>query len=140
MRFFYDEMARRFPEIRDRFSEGDDELPYAVMGYLSDWLKELAEGEITPQIVDRLVLFKSWCEEQPRGKDAGDDLPTILMVGFYEHLFDSEATRALVPRFISREDFIAGADYLRSWVGAANYEATRRYYKPAVASKRSRRI
>jgi hypothetical protein len=132
MKMLYDEITRRFPELRDKFWDGDDELPYVVMGRLADWLKKLPEGAISPEIVSRLVSFAEWCEEQPEGKDAGDDLPTILTVGFYEKLFDSETTRALVPRFIAREQFVAGADYLRSWVGAENYEKAGKYYKPPV--------
>jgi hypothetical protein len=128
----YDEMAQRFPEIRDRLSDGDEELPYVVMGYLADWLKELPKEDITPQLVDRLVSFARWCEWQPRGKDAGDDLFTILTVSFYEALFDTEMTRAIVPRFISHEQFVTGADYLRAWVGAENYEMTSKYYEPAA--------
>jgi hypothetical protein len=132
MKMLYDEIARSFPEIRERFSESDEELPYVIMGYLADWLKESPKEAITPQLVDRLVSFARWCEEQPRGKDAADDLLTILTVSFYEALFDLETTRALVPRFISREQFLAGADYLRASVGAENYESAGKYYGSAT--------
>lgn len=128
----YDEIALKFPEVRSRFNEGDEELPYVVMGHLADWLKDSPKEAITPEVVDRLVSFARWCEEQPSGKDASDDLFTILTVTFYEALFDSETTRALVPRFISHEQFLTGADYLRSWVGVENYEMTAKYYEPAA--------
>jgi hypothetical protein len=130
MKTLYDEVAQRFPEIGDRFRESDKELPYLIIGYLADWLKRLPNEAITPQLVGRLVSFARWCEKQPRGKDAGDDLYTVLTVGFYEPLFDKDETRALVPRFISREQFVAGADYLRAWVGAENYEKAGKYYDP----------
>lgn len=100
MRTLYDEISCQFPEINDRFSEGDEELPCIVMGHLADWLKKLPEGAIMTQLVDRLVSFARWCEEQPRGKDAGDDLVAILTVGFYEELFEPDITRTLVPHFI----------------------------------------
>ena len=132
MKLLYDEITRRFPEIRDHLSEGDEELPYVVMGYLADWLKELPEHAITSEVVSILVTFTEWCGQHPRGKDAGDDLPTILAVSFYEELFDSETTRTLIPRFIPREQFVAGADYLRTWVGPENYEKAGKYYKPPV--------
>ena len=132
MRMFYDEISRQFPELRGRFSEGDEELPYVVIGYLIDWITELPKDAITAQLIERLVLFARWCEAQPRGKDAGDDLFTVLTVGFYEKLFESETTRALVPHFISREQFVEGGNYLRTWVGVENYEKAGKYYEPPV--------
>ena len=132
MKILYDEITRRFPEIRSRLFEGDEELPHVVMKHLADWLKKLPENAITPEIVSRLVSFAEWCEEQPEGENAGDDLCTILTVGFYENLFDSDTTRALVPRFITRKQFVAGADYLRTWVGAENYEKAGKHFKPPI--------
>lgn len=132
MKLLYDEITQRFPEIRGRFYDDDVDLPYVVMGRLAEWLKELPKHAISPQLVERLVSFARWCEEQPRGKDASDDLFTILTVSFYEELFDSDTTRELVPKLIPREQFIAGAEYLRTWVGTENYEKTGRYYEPPV--------
>jgi hypothetical protein len=134
MKLLYDEVLRRFPEARTKFnfSEGDVELPYNVMHDLVDWLQRLPPGAFTPELIDRLVSFTRWCEQQPRGKDAGDDLLTILTVGFYENLFDSDTTRALLPRFISRDQFMASADYFRQWVGAEDYEKAGKFYEPAA--------
>lgn len=128
MKILYDEMSRRFPEIRNSFSEGDEELPYLVMGYLADWLKRLSNEALTPALVDRLVSFTKWCEAQPSSKDAGDDLLTILCVSFYEPLFDSDVARQLLPSFIPRDDLISSADYFRSWVGADNYDKALKCY------------
>ena len=134
MKYLYDEVLRRFPEARTKFnfSESDVELPYNVMHDLADWLQRLPPEALTPELVDRLVSFTRWCEQQPRGKDAGDDVLTILRVGFYESLFDSEVTRALLPRFIPRDEFIASADDFRQWVGAENYEKARKCYESAA--------
>ena len=121
------EILHRFPEIQSRVSDGDEELPYLLVGYLADWLKDLGDA-ITPAIVERVVAFARWCESQPRGKDAGDDLLTIFVVGFYEHLFDSPSTRRILPHLISRDDLTRNADYLRQWVGAENYERALQEY------------
>jgi len=129
MKKLYDEISRRFPEICGDFGEGDEELPYMVMGYLASWIKRLPQEAFTPELVDRLVSFAKWCEEAPRGDDASNDLLTILCVGFYEHLFDSEITRSLLPRFIAREDFIAGPGYFRVWVGADNYDKALKHFE-----------
>jgi hypothetical protein len=135
MLMLYEEILRRFPEISDRVREGDAELPYVVMGHIIDWLKEIPSGAIPSDVVVRLVSFADWCHEQPRGKNASDDLPTIWTVSFLEKLFDSERTRALVPRFASREQFVTGADYLRTWVGEENYKNAGKCFNPPVQNK-----
>jgi hypothetical protein len=126
----YSEISERFPEIRSRFSEGDEELPYLLMGYLADWLKELRKEALTPEIINRVIMFTRWCEEQPRGKDAGDDVLTIFTVGFFEALFDSETTRAILPKITTRDDIVTNADYLRAWVGGENYDKALKLYAP----------
>lgn len=128
MNTLYTEILQRFPEIQNRLSEGDEELPYLLMNYLADWLKELGE-ELTPAIVERIVEFARWCENQPPGKDAGDDIYTILAVGFYEHLFDSPSTRRLLPHLISCDELKNNADYLRHWVGEENYNRALQEYE-----------
>jgi len=123
----YEEMKSRFPELSDKFSN-DKELPYLLMDHLADWLKEL-KGEIPSSIADRVAAFVRWCESQPRGKTADDDMSTILAVGFYEHLFDSAKTRRLLPRLIPKSRMIESASYLKQWIGAENYEKALREYK-----------
>lgn len=128
MKILYTEITERFPEIRSRLSEGDEESPYSLVIYLAEWLKDLGDN-VTPAIAERVVAFTHWCKDQPEGKDASDDLHTILVVGFYEHLFDSASTRRLLPRLIPREDMIGNAEYLRCWVGADDYERALAEYK-----------
>jgi len=137
MKLLYDELARRFPEILSRIFPGDEELSYMLMVHLAEWLKGLSTDELNQQLVDKIVSFVNWCEEQPRGKDASEDMLTILVVGFFESLFDSDVTRPLIPKLISRDDFIANADYLRLWIGNENYEITSKYYPDK--SRRSHR-
>jgi hypothetical protein len=74
------------------------------------------------------------------GKDAGDDIYTILVVGFYENLFEAQSTRALLPRLMPLKDLTQNADYLRQWVGAENYEkALKEYDRGAGKGKRAPR-
>lgn len=127
MKVLYTEMLRRFPELESMVSEGDDELPYMMMNYLADWLGRPGVAS-EPANIKRVVAFVSWCETQPPGKNAGDDLRTILVVGLIEHLLESSTARTLVPHLVSREIFTSNADYFRHWVGPENYEqALRRY-------------
>jgi hypothetical protein len=56
---------------------------------------------------------------------------TIWTVGFLENLFESDTTRSLLPKLMSREHFVAGAVYFRTWVGAENYEKAGDYFESA---------
>jgi hypothetical protein len=124
------ELISRFPEILSRVREGDEELPYVVMGFLAKWLKKMPADQVTPALLGRVAKFARWCEQQPSSTDAEDDTYTILVVGFYEELFDSDSGRALLPHLIPHEDVVRNADYLRAWVGPDNYEKALTFYKP----------
>lgn len=122
----YVEMCDRFPEIVSRIHPGDAELPSMLMHHLAGWLKEMPA--ISPSVTKRVVEFCRWCEAQPRGEEASDDLLTNLVVSFYEPLFEFASTRALLPKLIPPEDLAANAEYLRRWVGSENYEEARKRY------------
>lgn len=130
MTALYNEICERFPEVRSQIYDGDEELPYMLMRHLANWLKELPAKELTPSVTNRVVAFNHWCERQPRGEQATDDLFTILVVGFYEPLFESASTRALLPKLVPPEDIAANAEYLRTWVGEENYNEARKQYRP----------
>ena len=119
MKALYEEAIRRFPEV---IQDGNEDQPYTVMNSLVDWLAALDPSELTPEVVQRVVGFTKWCEELPRGETAADDPYTVLVVGFYEELFRTEVTRCLIPRLIPKDDLISNAEYLKTWVGAENYQ------------------
>jgi len=83
----FKEIAKRFPEIEGKIQDGDEELPYMLMNYVADWINEMPRKQLTSGIISRVVEFSKWCEEQPRGKDAGDDIYTIFIVGFLKIYF-----------------------------------------------------
>ena len=127
MEQLYVELADRFPEIRDRI-EDDAELPYLLMDHLAEWLGERSRQEFTQELIDRVVAFARWCEEQPRGDNASSDLATIIVVGLYEKLFQYDNTRFLLPRLISKQQMREGADYMKAHVGEENYSKALRYF------------
>ena len=114
MKVLYIEITRRFPEVQTLVHEGDEELPYLVIGLIVDWLRSLSPAQITPEIVSRILEFRNWCEQKPRGKDAGDDIYTIWVVGFCEELFENDVTRPLIPRLMSKDDLKQNAEYLKT--------------------------
>lgn len=44
-------------------------------------------------IISRIYAYAKWCADAPRGKDASDDLFTIVAVSFFEHLPEHELIR-----------------------------------------------
>jgi hypothetical protein len=130
MKMLYDEIIRRFPEVQSKIHSGDEELPYQLMHYVVEWLQEFRSDALTPDVIQRVQDFSQWCEDQPRGEQAKDDVFTILAVGFWESLFESDSTRTLVPRLMSRADVQANSEYLKGWVGSDNYEKTLREFDP----------
>jgi hypothetical protein len=115
-------MFRLFPEVRELSSEGDEDLPYVLMGNLVDFLERQASPELPEGIIKRVLKFRAWCHAQPRAQEAGDDVLTIFVVGLLEKLIESEKLRVLVPQLISKADLVESKDYLVTWVGPENYD------------------
>src|ERR1700687_4339942 len=94
MKVLYEEVTRRFPEV---IQDGNEDQPYNVMNALVDWLAALSPAELNQELNQRVVAITKWCEDLPRGETAADDPYTVLVVGFYEGLFNTETTRCLIP-------------------------------------------
>jgi hypothetical protein len=113
------EMSQRFPELASQIAEHHD-LPYVIMSDLARWLETIGEGAI-PAALERVRSFVSWCEDQPRSEDPGEDVFTILVIGFFEKLLESDALRRFVPVFLTRDDLERDPPYWKTWVGEDNY-------------------
>jgi hypothetical protein len=124
------EIESRFPEVRDTLGEEDGD--YTLMHRVIEWLRSVPSAALNADLVGRLRSFKEWCEDQPRTQSAEDDVWTIFIVGFWEHLFESDSTRALIPHLMSRDDVVENRAYLESWVGAENYQMAMREYERTV--------
>jgi hypothetical protein len=125
-----EQMVSRFPEVADRLYPEDGE--YTLAGEVVRWLQGLPRSAFTAEMVSRLRSFKEWCETQPRTDSAEDDVYTVFIVGFWEHLFEADSTRYLIPRLAAREEVIAAREYLISWVGAENYQIALDEYERTV--------
>src|SRR5688572_30127055 len=112
MRHLADEILQRFPEVKPRVFDGDQDLPYLMVGHIVDWLLSVATPRLPPDVVARVVDFDRWCMAQPRGETAADDVMTIVVVALREELFAHDALLPLVPRLIPRDELLANRDYL----------------------------
>ena len=128
MNALFEEVRRRFPEVRPLLSEEHREEPYNVMHEIVAWLRSLEQSQVTPNLVKRLREFRDWCELHPRGETAGDDVYTIFVVGFYEGLFAEAVTRRWIPELVPKDDLMQNAEYLKTWVGSQNYQLALEQY------------
>ena len=115
-----DEVVRRFPQVAESLDDKDGN--YTLVNRLAQWLRDMPRSALTADMVARLRSFKEWCETQPRTESAQDDIYTIFIVGFWEHLFEWDSTRHLIAQLAPREEVIAARDYLTSSVGAENFQ------------------
>ncbi len=113
-----------FPEIRET-SEGEEDLDYVLTANIIFWLETV---EITNEIIKRVSSFNSWCLSQPRSKGS-DDIYTVLVVGFYEGLIESEKTRELATKIIPKENMVKNKEYFINWLGEEMYNNTIEQYK-----------
>jgi hypothetical protein len=128
MKNLHDQLLMRFPEIESDIQEAGADAPYLAVCYLVEWLDAKGQDGIDENTVQRLVEFAKWCKSQPSGETCSDDIPTILMVAFYENLYHHEHTKWLLPRLVSREDVELDKDYLIKWVGKENFEEAMKYF------------
>jgi hypothetical protein len=121
MKLLFNELLTRFPEIIGKVQEGDEEMPYLTMGYLVEWLDEVGKSGLDPATIQRAADFSQWCELQPRGETASDDIWTIYVVAFLENLFLHEHTKCVIPHVTTKSDLQTNRQYFVSWVGEENY-------------------
>jgi hypothetical protein len=125
----FQEVLRRFPEIEQHLSDGDEDSPYLYFSYIAWWIESLSILEVSDDIVQRVSSFGEWCCAQPEGKDASDDLATILMVGLYESLGSSAGGRKILSRIWEEEYVLNSEEYLKQWLGDEDYQKLLTEYK-----------
>jgi hypothetical protein len=94
----------RLPECRKELQAEKD--PYGFFGALGDvlWRAHIAKDE---DLIGRIYGFAQWCLDAPRGKDAADDLLSIVTVAFFEGVPKHKEVRQEIGRWFPR-DFIKG--------------------------------
>lgn len=112
----YNEILKRFPEVKEHLYDGDENLPYLIMN----------------ELVTRICDFATWCGEQPRGETAEDDTFTILVLAFYEEIMSNDKTRCLAPKLFQLSDLHANEKYFKSWVGEDNYQKCLQEYSKKI--------
>ena len=73
-----------FPELVDRIREAEN--PYLLWIDLRMAFEDAYRVPQNRSLIERIYKFANWCERQPRGDVAADDLLTCVSVCFYEHI------------------------------------------------------
>lgn len=138
------EAFSRFPELREQFAKCD--TPYLLWFELRDAFHAAYDASPRDEsMIKRVYQYADWCCRQPRGKTADDDLATCVTASFYEHIPESPAALADMPRWFTLEDVWKMKDVFSYMVGNDGFQnildayAQRRSEPSATANGRQAR-
>jgi hypothetical protein len=98
------EAYRRFPELQESFEAGKCDTPYLLWFQLLDAFRAAYDLPRNESLIKRIYDYSDWCCQQPSGETAEDDLLTCVAVSFYEHIPDTPAALADMPRWFTLDD------------------------------------
>jgi hypothetical protein len=73
----------RFPEFRTKLQEAKSPMRYWIDLQFA-FNEAYRKGDV--ELFKRILDYADWCFHAPRGKAAGDDLPTCIFVCLFEHM------------------------------------------------------
>ena len=114
------EATTRFPEF-DETARDAWETPYLCWFDLLTALRNAYHAPRNEDLIRRIYQFAKWCNEQPRGKTAADDLPTCVAVCFYEHLPEDTNTLADMPRWFKWSEVVLMKDIFTYHTGEEGF-------------------
>ena len=98
MPLWRNQALKTFPELASRFEHA--ETAYQLWFELLDAFKEAYEcNPRNESLIRKIYRYSDWCETQPRGQTADDDLLTCVCVCFYEKIPTFPPSRADMPRW-----------------------------------------
>lgn len=94
------EAFERLPELRGLLQE--EKSAYLFLSMMVDRLNQ-AYLRKEEDLIRRIHEYARWCLDAPRGKDASDDLLTIVVVSFYEDIPRYGEIRRDIGRWFSKK-------------------------------------
>jgi len=92
-----------FPELVDVLVEADS--PMVLWLRLMDAFDDAYTEPRNEGLIRRIYDFADWClVQEERSEDPGEDLPTSVMVCFFEDIPTREASQADMPRWFVWEE------------------------------------
>lgn len=121
------EASKRLPEFQRIIASRDVENPMMLWIELSMKFAQLCEQEPPPlDLLRRFWDYAKWCMEHGH-----EDVSTAAALGFSEHLLDSEATKRLLPKIMSRQDYEGLRGLLLYHNSQEQYERGLQYFDAA---------
>jgi hypothetical protein len=122
-----EEAERLLPELAENAREA--ETPYLLWFDIREGFENAYEQ--TPRnesLIRRVYHFASWCDTQPQGQTADDDLTTCVAVCFYEHIPQHPEARMDMPRWFSLRVFEGMEHVFRYHLSDGEFRILRRYF------------
>ena|ERR1035438_9320946 len=118
--------TQMFPELASVIR--DAENPYSLWSDLLDTFNCAYGPPRDESLIKRVYEYADWCNDQPQGKTAEDDLTTCVAVSFYEHIPQHPDARADMPRWFTLEDLLGMGKLFRYHISDAEFEALKQYF------------
>ena len=113
------EATKRFPDLVEWFADAD--TPYLLWFELFDAFQQAYKNPRNQDLIRRIYAFAAWCESQPPGSTAADDLRTCVTVCFTEHIPTIPEALDDMPRWFTREEVERMKEVFIYQVGESGY-------------------
>ncbi len=122
------EAIKRFPEIAEYELEYWDN-PNTCWSSLLMSFKKAYKDPRNDNLIKRIYGYSEWCLEQPRGGPAEDDLFSIVIVAFIEHIPTIPEAMQDMPRWIPYETVKGSEEIFSYFEGKVGYKKILEVYK-----------
>lgn len=109
------------PEMRAEIAEAEN--PMALWLNIQFEFFEAYKEPRREDFIRRVYEFESWCMEQDSEHDAENDLPTCVVVCFWEHIPTDTEARKDMPRWFNSKEVLANAEAFSYFLSSGNFEA-----------------
>lgn len=117
------EASQRLPELQRIIASREVDSPMMLWMELKCEFQRLCKQEPLPlDLLRRLWGYAEWCLER------GDDVRTGVALGFCEHLIDTKESRNILPKIMSRQDYLDLKGLLLYHNTEKDYEAVLEYF------------
>lgn len=128
--------AEMLPELVEEIAEAINPMELWIeMGFAFDASYKEPRNE---DLIRRIYGFADWCLEQPQTDSAEDDLPTNVIIGFYEDIPRNKAAREDMPRWFTLEDIVRNKAVFSYHISEAEYEELKALFGSAERAKQKK--
>ena len=137
MELWREKAAELFPELEKEVGEAEN--PYLLWFELRAIFEYAYGPPWNESLIKRVYEYAYWCESQPRGQTAEDDLLTVVAVCFYEHLPEHPAARADMPRWFTRDEIMAMKSLFCYRISESDFAELLKLFPPDHSHRSKRR-